>query len=219
MRTFSEISITPQPVFTDPPWAAVRRLPNDSEKQALRVEEACEAIHSQGKERWRRRWQLGEKGQHLRELVPSPSQATCKLHARRPKPESAILTQLRTGKVGFNAFLYDKRVPGVWSRRCACGQGAMTVQHVLLVCPSWRDIRQEIGLVRQDIRWALTTREGASLAIQFILRTGLLEQFRLHAGETQGLRIQTADEVENEGDEVEEDMEEEVEEEEGRERE
>ena len=96
----------------------------------------------------------------------------------------------------------------------------MTVKHVLLVCASWRDIRQEIGLVRQDIRWALTTRKGASLAIQLILRTGLLEQFRLYAGETQGLRMQTIGEVDGEGDEVEEeDMEEEVEEEEEEERE
>src|SRR5271155_1772192 len=54
--------------------------------------------------------------------------------------------------------VYNRRVPWVWSRRCACEQGAMTVKHVLLVCPRWQDIRQEIGLERRDIRWVLTTR-------------------------------------------------------------
>jgi hypothetical protein len=107
-----------------------------------------------------------------------------KLHAGRLKPESAILTQLRTGKIGFNAFLYERGVPGVWSGRCTCERGAMTVRHVLLICPTWQDIRQSIGLLRKNLRWALTTREGASKAIKFILRTGLLEQFKLYVDET-----------------------------------
>jgi hypothetical protein len=100
---------------------------------------------------------MGEKGQHLRELVASPAQAVRRLHAGRTKPESAILTQLRTGKMGFNAFLYERRVPGVWSRRCTCEQGAMPVRHVLLVCLDWQDVRRDVGLLRKDIRWALTT--------------------------------------------------------------
>src|SRR5271170_6869667 len=35
----------------------------------------------------------------------------------------------------------NRRVLGVWSRHCACEQGVMTVKHILLVCPRWRDIR------------------------------------------------------------------------------
>jgi hypothetical protein len=34
------------------------------------------------------------------------------LHAGRAKARSALLTQLRTGKIGFNEFLYERRVPG-----------------------------------------------------------------------------------------------------------
>ena len=114
LAIFGEANITAQPVFIDPPWAIdPGSQPDDSEAQAWRIAELQKAIHKHGKERWQRRWQQGEKGQHLRELTPSPSQATRRLHAGLPKPESAILTQLRTGKVGFNSFLYDRRVPGV----------------------------------------------------------------------------------------------------------
>jgi hypothetical protein len=74
----------------------------------------------------------------------------------------------------------------------------MTVLHILLVCPNWQDIRQEIGFIRRDIRWALTTKEGASLAIKFILRTGLLEQFHHYASETYGIRVPFAQEMEEE---------------------
>lgn len=208
LATFNKTDIIAQPVFTDPPWTVDFRRPlNASEEQAIRIEELQKNIYKNGKERWQRRWQQGEKGQHLRKLVASPSQAVRRLHEGRPKPESAILTQLRTGKVGFNAFLYNRSVPGVWSRRCACEQGAMTVKHVLLVCPKWQDIRQEIGFLRRDMRWALTTREGAAAAIKLIVETGLLEQFQLYASEAHRVRArpsrETVEEEEEEEDEVE----------------
>jgi hypothetical protein len=90
----------------------------------------------------------------------------------------------------------------------------MTVQHILLVCPNWRDIRQEIGLIRQDLRWTLMTPQGATLAIRFTLKTGLLEQFQLHASEALELRMRPADEDERRVEENEEQQQKEREEEE-----
>jgi hypothetical protein len=90
----------------------------------------------------------------------------------------------------------------------------MTVLHVLLVCPNWQDIRQEIGFIKRDIRWALTTKKGASLAIKFILRIGLLEQFHYYASETYRMRVPLAQEMEEEEREEEEEEEEKEEEEE-----
>jgi hypothetical protein len=185
--TFRATNITAQPVVTNPPWEEDQGL-SDSDAQDTRIGELQRDILKNCQERWQRRWQVGEKGQHLRELVACPTQAVRKLYAGYTKPESAILTQLRTGKIGFNSFLYERRVPGVWSRRCICEQGAMTVRHVLLVCPEWQDTRQEHGLVRKDVKWALTTREGTSKAIRFVLQTGLLEQFRLYACESHETR-------------------------------
>jgi hypothetical protein len=118
-------------------------------------------------------------------LAPEPMQDIRHLHAGRTKAHSALLTQLRTGKIGFSDFLYERRVPGVWSRRCACEEGAMTVRHVLLRCPTWRVIREEeLGVFRGDIKRILNTSSGATAAIRLILRTGLLDQFKATACET-----------------------------------
>ena len=80
----------------------------------------------------------------------------------------------------------------------------MTVKHVLLICPKWQDTRQEFGLLRRDIRWALTTREGATSTIKFIIETGLLEQFQLYASETHGVRARLAQETQETEEEAEE---------------
>jgi predicted RNA methylase len=93
LATLNEMDIAVQPVFTNPPWTVDFRHPlNDSEAQAIHVEELQKDIHKNGKERWRRGWQQGEKGEHLWELVASPSQAVRRPHSGRPKPESAIIT-------------------------------------------------------------------------------------------------------------------------------
>ena len=58
------------------------------------------------------------------------------------KPQSALLVQLRTGKVGFRAFLHQRKVPGVEDPYCDCGrEEEMTVEHVLLRCQTWNELR------------------------------------------------------------------------------
>jgi hypothetical protein len=62
------INITAQPVFTTPPWAENPIDPrgnSDGDAQATRITELQRNIQKQGQERWERRWQMGEKGQHL----------------------------------------------------------------------------------------------------------------------------------------------------------
>jgi hypothetical protein len=104
------------------------------------------------------------------------------LHAGRAKAHSALLTQLRTGKIGFNEFLYERRVPGVWNKHCACGHAAMSVRHVLLSCPQWeREREEELGDMARDLKEVLRTKHGATAAIRLILKTGLLEQFKATA--------------------------------------
>ena len=177
------------PTFKEPPWQLeqVERGHTADEEHTQRLQTLQVKADKSVRKAWRERWRQGDKGQHLRRLVPVPSPANRKLHAGRLKPESALLTQLRTGKVGFNDFLYNRRVPGVWSRRCPCGQGPMTVLHVLLLCSRWNETRTNVGLLGStDLKAVLTSRKGATAATRFVIQTGLLEQFRLYAGETQG---------------------------------
>jgi hypothetical protein len=129
---------------------------------------------------WKRRWAQGSKGEHVRQLNAEPSRAIRALHAGREKAHSSILIQLRTGKIGFNAFLYARRVPTVHSPQCACGLGAMTVRHVLLTCPQWTSLREEYirPLRSTNLRTILNSAKGCNAVVRFILRSQLLEQFK-----------------------------------------
>ncbi len=103
------------------------------------------------------------------------------------KGQGATLTHLRTGKIGFNAFLYERRVPTVLSPRCACDLGTMTVHHILSVCPIWATLRSRYlaELETSDMRKILNSTEGAKAAVQFTLATNLLPQFQRVAREEQ----------------------------------
>src|SRR5271156_313408 len=137
-------------------------------------------IRRHTKQEWNQRWSLGVKGNHTRQLNAEPSPAVRRLHEGRQKAHSAILTQLRTGKIGFNAFLHERKVPTVLSPRCLCGTGAMTVRHILLACPNWKDLRDEYirPLKTTDLSSILNTLKGCTAAITLIIRSKLLEQFK-----------------------------------------
>src|SRR5271170_3645028 len=86
-------------------------------------------VDQSSRSKWTERWTHGTQGAHKRPLAGT---IRSNPHAGLQKAESAILTQLRTGKIGFNRFLYDRGVPSTLSPRCTCGLAAMTVRHVLL---------------------------------------------------------------------------------------
>jgi hypothetical protein len=172
----------------DPPWgktASPEQRSACATRTAL-LNEAYERVKKKGKEKWEKRWKEGKKGQHLKHISPEPTQENRKLHAGYTKPHSALLTQLRTGKIGFKEFLYNRKVPGIYSKQCTCGYAAMSVQHILMACPNWARLReQEIGRTERDIRVVLGTKEGATAAIRMILKTGLLGQFKAVTREEQ----------------------------------
>jgi len=139
---------------------------------------------------WKSRWERSTKGRHLFNLTPKPTRAVRRLHAGVPKAHSSLSIQLRTGKVGFNAFLHERQVPGFISPRCDCDLGIMTVRHTLLICPRWRELRQRYlaWLKTSDIRQLLNTPKGLKAAVRFILATNLLPQFQRVAREEQEIR-------------------------------
>src|SRR5450755_2455091 len=71
----------------------------------------------------------------------------------------------------------------------------MTVQHILLSCPTWSALRMRIlGELRTtNMRVLLNIYEGATAAIEFVLRTNLLAQFSLVARKEQVKRLRDAE--------------------------
>ncbi|TXB97085.1 hypothetical protein FocTR4_00012225 [Fusarium oxysporum f. sp. cubense] len=130
---------------------------------------------------WERDWISETRGRASFRHTPKPSRKVLDLHDGLSKKHSALLTQLRTEKIGLKDFLYNRKVPGISSNRCPCGSDRQTVAHVLLRCRQHRQLRdQELGRLRgrNNLRKLLSERKAAAKAIKFIELTQILGQFQ-----------------------------------------
>jgi hypothetical protein len=105
---------------------------------------------------------------------------------------------MRIEKIRLRDFLWKRRVPEVDDPGCDCGEGRQTVNHILLRCRTYNDIRRRIfGRGRRiDLRAILNKPKSVIKGIRFIEQTHLLRQFRScdaaqrdeveHWGETKG---------------------------------
>jgi len=151
-----------------------------AERQRTEVAARLALIQEQARQTWRVAWKEGSNAAHFRYLAPEVTHRHLRLHKGRAKPHSALLTQLRTGKIGFNQFLHERRVPGVDTAACECGRGRMSVKHVLLTCPKWKAERKAMqhGENTTDLRKLLGTRSAATAAIRMVLSISILNQFQ-----------------------------------------
>jgi hypothetical protein len=101
-------------------------------------------------------------------------------HEGLTKAKSSLLTQARTGVIGLRRFLFERRVPGVPTPLCRCGQAQETVAHLVLRCedrelamgrPELRD--------RHDLMEALGNRSGAAQIVTWLMGLGRLREYRL----------------------------------------
>jgi hypothetical protein len=139
---------------------------------------------------WDSRWNGGKKGRYTYRLTPQPTLATRTLYDGLSKGQGAALAQLRTGKIGFNAFLYKRRIPTMLSLRYACDSGTITIYYILLIYSIWTILRSRhlTELKTLDIRKILNSIKGSKAAVQFIFATNLLPQFQRVACEEQETR-------------------------------
>jgi hypothetical protein len=105
------------------------------------------------------------------------------LHTTFSKATSALVTQIRTEKIGLNAFLTQQRVPG-FTASCECGWQKQTAKHIILFCPNYTEERAKLFREAGTNNYSqmLATTRGAKAAAQFLQRTGLLPQFQLGLG-------------------------------------
>ena len=93
---------------------------------------------------------------------------------------SALITQIRTEKIGLNAFLTTMKVPG-YTATCDCGWGQQTAKHIILYCPQYQTQRNKLfqHAETRDYQKMLVTPRGAKAAATFLQTTNLLPQFQL----------------------------------------
>ena len=136
-------------------------------------------------EKWQQRWSEATTGAHSRRLQPRLNEKALKRLTRMSRAQSSLVVQLRTGKIGFRAFLHKMRVPGFDDPLCKeCEEGKeMTVEHVLMECPKWTTLREECFArafkrgISPTLEGLLDTRKGCLAAAKMVGKTKLLVQF------------------------------------------
>jgi ribonuclease HI len=155
-------------------------------------------IKRQTRLEWINGWRAETKGRTTFKHTPQPSHKVLRLHHGLKKWQSALLIQIRTEKIGLKDFLWKRKVPGFDDPGCDCSEGRQTVDHILLRCRTYNDIRRRVfgrgG--RIDLRAILNEPKLVTKAIRFMEQTRLLGQFRScdavqrdeveHWGETEG---------------------------------
>ena len=120
-------------------------------------------------------------------MRPTFSYDALKKHHGLRKHESSLLTQIRTGKIGLRAFLFERKVPEVATPRCSCGEAPETAAHLVLDC---RDLAQQREELRQimspramytyrDFATATARKKSAHKLVRWLLSTGRFPEFRL----------------------------------------
>src|SRR6201996_5113534 len=134
-------------------------------------------------------------------------------HTGLQKHESSLLTQIRTGKIGLRAFLFDRKVPDINTPRCSCGYARETVAHLALNCPEVEEDRERLRATLRtnpmqnsiDFRRATESKDKAAVLVRWELSLGRLREYRL------AVRLEKDEEDEEDEDRVDGIDEEEVE--------
>ena len=107
-------------------------------------------------------------------------------HRDLSKHESSLLTQIRTGKVGLRAFLFQRRVPEVNTPLCRCSITGETPAHIVLYCPELQQEREALrgALLPHplqttcDFTAATADPACAGTVVRWLLATGCLPEYR-----------------------------------------
>ena len=107
-------------------------------------------------------------------------------HQMLRKAESSAATQIRSGKIGLNAFLNKMKVPGI-DPNCKCGWPVQDAKHVLLFCPESRETRPRLlaDSGTSDFREMLTSTKGIRAAARWIIQSGGLSSYKMASEQLQ----------------------------------
>ena len=102
-----------------------------------------------------------------------------KLHDGLTRPQSSLATLLRTEVVGFNAFLYKQKVPGIISQGCPCGESYQNARHVVMDCPLYEEDREEMLTEAGTRNYSILMNKpkGVKACVKWVMKKRLLAQF------------------------------------------
>ena len=141
-----------------------------------------ESIRDWKQQRWREIWE-DYQNSIPPEKVRSPAQMVThdyypKIHLGISKATTSLITQIRTEKIGLNAFLTERRVPNR-TPECSCGNMRQTAKHILMYCPEYAENRESLyeAAGTRNYSKMLATPRGAKAAANWLQKANLLPQF------------------------------------------
>lgn len=139
-------------------------------------------IRRRANQQWTEAWAYNTTGRKTFKLTREPTAKVLVKYVNMTQKQSSVIIQARTGKIGLRSYLYT--INAKPSRECLCGEGPQTVEHVLLCCPEFNDLRGEMweGKRETNLTRLLGDPAIAKRAANFLLATGKLYQFK-HAKE------------------------------------
>jgi ribonuclease HI len=125
---------------------------------------------------WERAWAGARHGRLLRQLLPAVNRKTLQLYQGLNKELSATLIQMRTGKIRLRQYLHS--IQAADSALCPCGAAPQTVEHILMECNLFDNLRTTTWNGREHIPRRLTEflgeQEQARRSAMFMVGTRLL---------------------------------------------
>lgn len=119
---------------------------------------------------WRRRWEHDRRSRTA-EISWEPDGKFLSLNRGLHKAQSSLATQLSTGKIGLNGFLYLRKVPDHPSPRCEECNVWESPRHVTVFCRRYSDRRWELREGGHlDFNELMTTRGGLNRLTKWWLR-------------------------------------------------
>lgn len=167
-------------------------------------------IRAEAKAEWHERWGKTRGARRTKKLHEKPNKQVLGYWSGQKKANASIMIQMRTGKIGLAAYLAIIKARD--TPRCVCGLGRETVEHVLMECDRWEEERSDLrfDLFRKNVSMALgcqellTHRDAAEPVAKFMVRTGLLGQFREVDPQAMGMEASDSNGDAEEGGDVEE---------------